>query len=94
MKILWISHVVPYPPKGGLWQRSYNLLKQISKNNDVHLVTLNQHKLLPTPDMFVKAKESLLRLCSKVDIFPIISDRKLVSWCLMTARSYFDDRHV
>ena len=37
MKILWLSHILPYPPKGGVMQRSYNLIKAIAKENEVYL---------------------------------------------------------
>ncbi len=40
MKILWLSHFAPYPPKGGASQRSYNMLKQLSKYADVSLLSL------------------------------------------------------
>ncbi len=89
MRILWLSHVVPYPPKGGLWQRSYNLLKQIGINNEVHLLSLNKNKLLPSQEKLFQAKDELLKICSKVDIFPITSENTLISWGLMTAISYF-----
>ncbi|MGM0767442.1 MAG: glycosyltransferase family 4 protein [Pseudomonadota bacterium] len=46
MKILWLSHLVPYPPKGGVLQRSYNLLKEVAKYHDVTLVSFNQRQFL------------------------------------------------
>lgn len=46
MKILWLSHLVPYPPKGGVLQRSFNLIKEVSKHHDVYLFAFNQPELL------------------------------------------------
>lgn len=46
MKVLWLSHLIPYPPKGGVLQRSYNLLRELSKYHDVTLVAFNQNNLL------------------------------------------------
>lgn len=46
MKVLWLSHLIPYPPKGGVLQRSYNLLREISRYHDVTLVAFNQNNLL------------------------------------------------
>ena len=46
MKVLWLSHLVPYPPKGGVLQRSYNLLREVSRYHDVTLVAFNQSNLL------------------------------------------------
>jgi hypothetical protein len=56
-------------PKEDL-SKSYNFLGRLSKNN-VCLGRMEPDNLL-RPDKLGKAKESLLRLCSKVDIFPII----------------------
>lgn len=39
-RILWLSHFIPYPPKGGMLLRSYNLLKQTAAENSVTLVAL------------------------------------------------------
>jgi len=46
MKILWISHLVPYPPKAGVLIRSYNLIKQLGQRHEVDLFMFNQKKLL------------------------------------------------
>lgn len=46
MKILWLSHLIPYPPKAGVIQRSYHLLKQLSKTNEVHLLAFSQPGLM------------------------------------------------
>ena len=50
MKILWISHILPYPPKGGVMQRSYNLIKEVAKENEVYLFAFNQKAWLPTKE--------------------------------------------
>lgn len=89
MKILWLSHIVPYPPKGGLLQRSYNLIKQTAKRHEVHLVSLNQKKILPTRKDLVEAENSLNILCNKLHIFPIKSDLSKFRWATMTALNYF-----
>ena len=41
MKLMWFSHFVPYPPRGGAPQRSFNLLRQASKSWKVSLVAFN-----------------------------------------------------
>ncbi len=43
-RILWISHIVPYPPVSGGRQRSFYLLKEISKDHDVFFIGLNPHR--------------------------------------------------
>lgn len=42
MRILWLSHLVPYPPKGGVQQRSYNLIRELSRHHQVDVVAFHQ----------------------------------------------------
>lgn len=46
MRILWLSHLVPYPPKGGVLQRSYNLTKELCRNFEVDLIAFVQKDLI------------------------------------------------
>lgn len=46
LRVLWISHLVPYPPKGGVLIRSYNLVRELSKYHEVDLFAFNQERLL------------------------------------------------
>ena len=46
MNILWLSHFVPFPAKGGPLIRSYNLLKSVSNEHKVHLMCLVQPRLI------------------------------------------------
>lgn len=46
MRLLWISHFLPYPPRAGLLQRSFYLLKNLSRSAEIDLVALNQPRLL------------------------------------------------
>jgi glycosyltransferase involved in cell wall biosynthesis len=72
-KILWLSHFVPYPPKGGCFQRSYNLIKEISSKNDLYLIAL-KHKDSTHPDFDISiAKSELGKLCREVIIIDISS---------------------
>jgi len=41
MKLLWFSHFVPFPPRGGNLQRSFNLIRQASHQYEIHLIALN-----------------------------------------------------
>jgi len=76
MKILWLSHLVPYPPKGGVLQRSYNMIKEISKYHDITLVAFNQESLLKSsfpdqPDPLNEAKAVLLDSVESIEILDI-----------------------
>jgi hypothetical protein len=41
MKLLWLSHFIPCPPRGGSRQRSFNLIRYISRTYETHLIALN-----------------------------------------------------
>jgi glycosyltransferase involved in cell wall biosynthesis len=72
-RILWLSHFVPYPPKGGCFQRSYNLISRVGRDHDVHLIAL-RHKAATHPEsQIAMAKEELLRHCRTVEIVDISS---------------------
>lgn len=43
---MWLSHVVPYPPRGGVLQRSYHLLSQLAQRHQVDLWALIQPEWL------------------------------------------------
>ncbi|MDX2502917.1 MAG: glycosyltransferase family 4 protein [Gammaproteobacteria bacterium] len=79
MKILWLSQLVPYPPKGGVLQRAYNLIHELSKYHDVDLIAFNQEDLMAPffPDMekgLEKANEVLSKFCRKTTFVPIDCD--------------------
>jgi glycosyltransferase involved in cell wall biosynthesis len=46
MKILWLSHLVPYPPKGGVLQRSHHLVRELAQYHEVDLLAFNQKALM------------------------------------------------
>lgn len=74
MKILWFSHLVPYPPKGGVLQRSYNLLKEVAKYHDVTLVSFNQVQFLESsfPGVANPLEHAVAELSKIVEIAAIL----------------------
>jgi glycosyltransferase involved in cell wall biosynthesis len=46
MKVLWLSHLIPYPPKGGVLQRSHHLVCEVARYHEVDLLAFNQTALL------------------------------------------------
>jgi glycosyltransferase involved in cell wall biosynthesis len=68
LRILWLSHFVPYPPKGGAFQRSYNLMRGVGEAHEVHLLAL-QHKSSSHPAEELKqARNELGKFCHSVTI--------------------------
>ena len=79
MKILWLSHLVPYPPKGGVLQRTYNMIREVSKYHEVTLVAFNQAGFLSASlpdqdDPLECAKKELLNSVESIHVLPIPED--------------------
>ncbi len=94
MNILWLSHLIPYPPKGGVLQRSYNLIKELSKDNTIDLVAFNQKNLLKHiyPSMteaISDSKSALSSYCNKIHVFDIPCDTTTHGKKLLAAKSIF-----
>lgn len=67
MKVLWLGHNLAYPPKGGALQRNYNLLREIARKCEVHVLAFDQPITRPanvTPQDCIQA---LSRFCASVD---------------------------
>ena len=78
MNILWISHVIPYPPKTGILQRSYNLLRETSKLGDVYLVALHKKKVLPVDYDIHEVRRELGKICRHIEIMEIPAESSRV----------------
>jgi glycosyltransferase involved in cell wall biosynthesis len=96
MKILWLSHLIPYPPKGGVLQRSYYLLKEIAWYHDVDLLAFNQKKIFCQIFASVKSgmdesKKVLGNICHQLAFFDIESDSHAFGPHLLALKSLFFD---
>jgi glycosyltransferase involved in cell wall biosynthesis len=69
MKILFLSQIVPYPPHGGVLQRGYNIIREISKKHDVHLLAFVHPEVLTSHAMVEESRGVLEGLCLTVDYF-------------------------
>src|SRR4030081_2811761 len=79
MKLLWISHFVPYPATGhGALQRGHHLLREAAKRHEVHLVALSPPAALPGPRDIERAVAELTTFASAVAAFPLPKDRHAV----------------
>jgi len=75
MRILWISHFIPYPPKSGMLVRSYNLLYQLCLDNDVDIIALARTDTLrgmfSSPEAgILAARNALSAICGSVIFVP------------------------
>jgi sugar transferase (PEP-CTERM/EpsH1 system associated) len=92
MNILWLSHVVPFPPKGGVLQRSFNLLREISKSNNIYLVAFNQKALLPDGHHIDEAISALKKYCCEIQVIPLPADKSKWSKNILIWKSFFTEK--
>lgn len=71
MNVLFLSQIVPYPPHGGVLQRGYNIVKEISKYNNVHLLAFIHPDVLSTEEQVEESKDALLKHCKSVEYFEL-----------------------
>jgi len=71
MKILFLSQIVPYPPHGGVLQRGYNLIREISKYNNIYLLAFVHPDIISTERMITESLQELCKFCEKVEYFPL-----------------------
>lgn len=96
MKILWLSHLIPYPPKAGVLLRSYNLLHELSKYHDIDLLSFVQRDFMVSlfPSYAIGEQESmnvLSSFCGKVRFVPISCEQRHLGKYLLAAKSLFTD---
>src|SRR5437879_2305931 len=88
LRILWLSHFVPYPPRGGAFQRSYHLLREAGRRHKVHLVALNMRAVLATENDLAEAIEHLSAFTTGIQVFPNAWDQSTARRWAMAAGSY------
>lgn len=94
MKILWISHLLPYPPKGGVMQRAYHLIRQLARYHEVYVLGFYQNALLDIhyPDRHEGIEEGTLALkqfCKDVLFLPIPCEVIRSGKSILAASSFF-----
>jgi glycosyltransferase involved in cell wall biosynthesis len=81
LKILWLSHLVPYPPRGfGVLQRAHNLVREVARYHDLYLLAFVQNKLLASTFPTVRegldeSQRVLSGFCRHVEFVPIPSEQ-------------------
>lgn len=77
MKILWFSHLVPYPATGrGVLQRSYHLVRELARIHEVHLLAFIQRRIFvdlrgEVEEEIEKARRHLEQYCARVRFLSI-----------------------
>jgi len=65
MKILMVTPYVPYPPSSGGQIRTFNLLKHLSKNNEITLVSLFKDETEKQYESYLKNYCKKIYLCQR-----------------------------
>lgn len=66
-KLIWFSHFIPFPPRGGAPQRSFNLLRNVAQDNEVTLVAFNMHAA--DPGQLEECRREFSRYCARVEFW-------------------------
>lgn len=67
MKVLWVGHNLAFPPKGGALQRNYNLLREIARKCEVHVLAFDQPITRPADVTPKDCVQALGQFCTSVD---------------------------
>jgi polysaccharide biosynthesis protein PslH len=94
LKILWVSHLIPYPPKGGVLMRSNYLATELAKNHDVDLLALNQAKLLEAyyasgQEGIAAARDALSQVFGRLDFFEFSNSRSVAKKRMLAIKCVF-----
>ncbi len=71
MRILFVTQIVPYPPHGGVLQRGYNLLRELGRDNEVHLLAFHHPDELPNGEPLERSRAELGKFCRHIEYFPL-----------------------
>lgn len=71
MKILFLSQIVPYPPHGGVLQRGFNIIRELGRKAEVHLLAFVHPDVLPRPETLAESRRVLGRSCARVEYFEL-----------------------
>jgi polysaccharide biosynthesis protein PslH len=83
MKILILSHFLPYPPHGGSLQRNYSLFREAASAFDVHLLSFTQRNILTTESKLKEAVTECENSYRSVTVFKLPSDYSRLRWYLL-----------
>ena len=71
MKVLFLSQIVPFPPHGGVLQRGYNVVRELGRHAEVHLLAFIHPDVLPTPTTLDESLVELRNHCASVEYFEL-----------------------
>ena len=87
MRLLWLSHVLPHPPKGGVLQRSYHLIHGAAQVHDVDLLTFRQRAFHPDVESLAESVDALAEFAEVRGVLDLPGDRGRPSKAIKLASS-------
>jgi len=67
MKLIWLSHFIPFPPRGGSSQRSFNLIRHVASKYETLLFAINLEG--HSPQLVSEYSKELKKHCAEVEIW-------------------------
>lgn len=88
MRILWVSHLLPFPPQGGARQRAFGLLRGVAREHEVTFVGFNQADFC-SPAELEDARDGLSKYCEVALVEGIPSDNRILGKQRLAIASLF-----
>ncbi len=88
-RVLWLSHLVPHPPKGGVLQRSHHLLRAAARAHEVDLVAFRQRAFHPDAESLAASLAALSRWVRVREVVELPADRSACARRRLLATSAF-----
>ncbi len=92
MDLIWLSHFIPFPVRGGATQRSYNLLRQAARHFRITLVAFNRPE--QPPEMLAASRREFASFCHRVEFLELPFAWKGLHWWTNLAMAPFSSDPV
>lgn len=71
LNVLFLSQIVPYPPHGGVLQRGFNLVRELGRRCNVHLLAFVHPDALPDANTLEASRAALGPFCKTIEYLPL-----------------------
>src|SRR5215207_476131 len=71
MKVIWLGHNLGFPPKGGALQRNYNLIREVARKCELHVLAFDQPVTRPDNVSPRDCVHALEKFCASADWVPL-----------------------
>jgi len=85
--LLFLSHILPYPPDAGVRIRTHHLLRELSQEYRIFFLAFYRAKAVMSPERLNAAKEALSAYTHHIAVHPIPQEHSRLRWVADHARS-------